>query len=58
MIDCSFFEYIMGKSKQKRKSNRYPQLSENNKADRKRAKKDVVHRMVMTALDIKTRDDV
>ena len=40
----------MGKSKQKRKTTREPQLSANNKAARKRANKDVVHRMVMTSL--------
>ena len=48
----------MGKSKQKHKSTRDPQISENCRATRKRAKQDVVHRMVMTSLECKTRGDV
>ena len=48
----------MGKSKQKRKSTREPQLSANSRAARKRAKQDVVHRMVVTSLESKTRGDV
>ena len=48
----------MGKSKQKRKSAGESQLSENSRAARKRAKKDFVHRMVVTSLEIKTRGDV
>ena len=58
MIHYSFFEYIMGKSKQKHKSTREPQLSANSRAARKRAKQDVVHRMVVTSLESKTRGDV
>ena len=58
MIHYSFFEYITGKSKQKRKFTREPQLSANSIAARKRDKKDVVHRMVITSLEIKTRGDV
>ena len=49
-----FFETIMGKSNQKLKSTREPRLSSNSKADRKRSKQDVVHRMVMKYLDSKT----
>ena len=45
----------MGKSKQKHKSTREPQLSANSTAARKRAKQDVVHRMVARSLEIKTR---
>ena len=48
----------MGKSKHKRKSIREPQLSENSRSARKRAKQDVVHRMVVTSLEIKIRGDV
>ena len=48
-----FFETIMVKSKQKRKSTREPQLSANRRVARKRAKQDVFHRMVMTSLDSK-----
>ena len=48
----------MGKSKQKRKSAGEPQLSANSRAARKRAKQNVVHRMVMTYLESKTRGDV
>ena len=48
----------MGKSKQKRKSTREPQLSENSRVARKRDKQYVVHRMVMTSLESKTRGDV
>ena len=58
MIHYSFLESIMGKSKQKRKSTREPQLSANSAAARKRAKQDVVHRMVATSLESKTRGDV
>ena len=48
----------MGNRKQKRKSNREPQLSAKSKAARKRAKQDVVHGMVVTSLEIKIRGDV
>ena len=48
----------MGKSKQKHKSTREPQLSANSRAARKRAKQDVVHGMVVTSLESKTRGDV
>ena len=48
----------MGKSKQERKSTREPQLSANIIAARKRAKQDVVHRMAMKFLEIKTKGDV
>ena len=48
----------MGKRKSKRKSTREPQLSSNSRAARKRDKQDVVHRMVMTSLESKTRGDV
>ena len=48
----------MGKSKQNRKSTREPQLSANSRADRKRYKQDVVHRMVVKYLENKTRGDV
>ena len=48
----------MGNSKQKQESTREDHLSENSRADRKRAKKDVVHMMVMTYLESKTRGDV
>ena len=58
MINYSFFEYIAGKSKKKRKSTREPHLSENSRAAMKRDKKDVVHGMVVTSLEIKTRGDV
>ena len=58
MIHYSFFESILGKSKKKRKSTREPQLSENSRADRKRAKQDVVHRMVMKYLESETKVDV
>ena len=58
MIHYSFFESIMGKGKQKLKSNREPQLSANSIAARKIDKQDVVHRMVVTYLEIKTRGDV
>ena len=58
MTHYPFLEYIMGKSKQKRKSTREPQLSANSRAARKRAKQDVVHRMVVTYLERKTRGDV
>ena len=55
MIQYSFFESIMGKRKQKHKSTREPQLSANGRAVRKRAKQDVVHGMVITSLESKTR---
>ena len=45
----------MGSSKQEQKSTREPQISSNSIEDGKRAKQDVVHRMVMTSLDSKTR---
>ena len=48
----------MEKIKQKRKLTRKPQLPANIRAARKRAKQDVVHRMVMTSLERKTRGDV
>ena len=48
----------MGKSKQKQKFTREPQLPANSKAARKKAKQDVVHRVVMTSLESKTRGDV
>ena len=53
-----FFENIMGKSKQKPKSAREPQLSQNSRADRNRGKQYVVHRMVMTSIESKTRGDI
>ena len=58
MIHYSFFESIMGKSKHKRKSIREPQLSANSRSARKRAKQDVVHRMVVTSLESKKGGDV
>ena len=58
MIHFPFLESIMRKSKQKRKSTREPQLSANSRADRKRYKQDVVHRMVVKYLENKTRGDV
>ena len=48
----------MAKSKQQHKSTREPKLSANIRASSKRAKQDVVHRMVMASLDRKTRGDV
>ena len=48
----------MGKSKQKRKYIREPQLTENSIEARKVAKQDVVHRMVSTSLESKTRSDI
>ena len=48
----------MGKSKHKQKSTREPQLSANSIAARKRAKQDVVHRMVVTSLESKKGGDV
>ena len=48
----------MGKSKQKRKSTREPHLSANSSKSRKRAEQNVVHRMVVTYLESKTRGDV
>ena len=58
MVHHSFLKYIMGKSKQKQKSTREPQLSAKSREARKGAKQDVVHRMAMTYLEIKTRGDV
>ena len=52
------FQTMTGKSKQKRKYTREPQLSENSRADSKRAKQDAVHEMVMTSLERKARSDV
>ena len=57
MIHYYFFEYITGKSKQKLKYTREPQLSANSRAARKRSKQDVVHRMVVPSLESKTRGD-
>ena len=57
-IHYSFYRYITGKSKQKRKSTRETELSENKRAARKRAKQDVVHRMVVTSIESKKRGDV
>ena len=48
----------MGTSKHKRRRTREPHLSENSRVARKRAKQDVVHGMVMTSLDIKTRGNI
>ena len=48
----------MGDIKKKRKSIREYQLSSNSRAARKGCKQDVVHRMVMTSLERKKRDDV
>ena len=48
----------MGKSKQKYKSTKETQLSANSRETRKRAQQDVVHIMVMTSLESKTRGDV
>ena len=48
----------MGKSKQKRKSTREPQLSANIRVARKRATQYVVHGMDMTSLESKTRGGV
>ena len=58
MIHYSFLESIVEKNKQKRKSTREPQLSANSRATRKRAKQHVVHRMVITSLEIETRGNV
>ena len=55
MIHYSFFESIMGKRKHKRKSTREPHISANSRAARNRAKQDVVHRMVVTSIESKTR---
>ena len=58
MNKCGLYHRpIMGKSKQKQKSTREPQISSNSRADRKRAKQDDVHRMVVTSLESKTRGD-
>ena len=48
----------MGKSKQKRKFAREPHLSANTRSARKRAKQDVVHRMIVISLERKTGGDV
>ena len=48
----------MWKSKKKRKYTREPQLSANSRAARKRAKQDIVHRIVMKCLERKKRGDV
>ena len=48
----------MEKSKHRSKSTREPQLSANSRAAKKRTKQDIVHRMVMTSLEIKKRGDV
>ena len=48
----------MGKNKQKHKSTRETHISANSIAARKRAKQDVVHRMVMKYLGNNTRGDV
>ena len=48
----------MGKSEQKRKFTREPHISANTRSDRKTAKQDVVHRMVLIYLERKTRSDV
>ena len=58
MIHYSFLESIMEKSKQKCKSTREPQLSANSISARKRDKQDLVHRIDVTYIDIKTRGDV
>ena len=58
MIHFSFFESIIGKSKQKYKSTSETQIPEKSRADRKRYKQDVVHGIVMTSLESKTRGDV
>ena len=58
MIHYSVFESTMVKSKQKCKSTREPQLSANSIAARKRAKQDVVHRIVSISLESTTRGDV
>ena len=58
MIHYVFFKSIMGKRKQKRKSNRETLLSANGRADRKRAKQDVVHRFVLTSIEGKIIGDV
>ena len=58
MIQYSFFESITGNSKQKHKSTREPQLLTYSRAARKRAKQDVVHRMVVTSLESKKGGDV
>ena len=58
MIHYSLLESTIRKSKQKRKSAREPQLSANSIAASKRAKQDVVRRMVLTYLGSKTRGDV
>ena len=58
MVQYSFFDSIMGKSKQKHKSTGGTQLSGNSKATRKGARRDVVYRTVRTSIENKTRGDV
>ena len=53
-----FFLTVIGESKQKLKYTREPQLSGNSGAARKKAKQYVVHRMIMTYLESKTRGGV
>ena len=48
----------MGKSKHKGKYTREPKLSEKIRSARKRAKQDVVYRMVMISLESKTIGDI
>ena len=48
----------MGEIKQKSKSTGGPKLSANSRSDRNRARQDVVHRVVVTSLERKTRGDV
>ena len=48
----------MGNSKQKCKFTREPQLSANIREDRKTAKQDIFHRMVMKYLERKSRGDI
>ena len=48
----------MGKIKQKLKSTKGPHLSASSRAARKRAKQDVVYRMVVTSLERKIKGDV
>ena len=58
MIHYSFLASTRGKSKHKHKSTRESHLSANSIAARKRAKKDVVHRIVSTSLEREKRGDV
>ena len=48
----------MGKIKQKRKFASEPHLSAKYRSAKKRARKDVAHRMIMIYLERKTRSDV